>query len=162
MNHVAVNTVEMPSEPHQRGTRIKHMASSGWITVASILGGTAVAMGAFGAHMLENKITDKDLRIFQTGVTYQMYHALVLLAIGVLARAEGGACPRISARCILGGTVIFSGTLYGIVLTQQRWLGMITPLGGLLMLVGWTLLALWRPAPAESSSASANLSANHG
>jgi len=114
-----------------------------WIGVGALSGFIAVAAGAFGAHGLKARITPELLAVFETGARYQMYHALLLVLVGFLvARAEGptGALNA-SAAFALAGTVLFSGSLYALALTGQRWMGAITPLGGLGFLLGWLLLA---------------------
>ena len=112
-----------------------------FISLGALLGFTAVAAGAFGAHLLRNPLTLAQLEIFQTAARYQMYHALALLFVGSLpAQAR-----RLTAAgwCFLGGTLIFSGSLYGLSLSGLAILGLITPLGGLALLSGWGLLLWW-------------------
>ena len=106
-----------------------------WTLVGAILGGLAVAAGAFGAHALRGTVTPERLEVFETAVRYQMVHALALLAAGPLGAGKAGWA-------FLAGIVVFSGSLYGLVLLDQRWLGAITPLGGLLLIAGWVLLAV--------------------
>ncbi len=114
------------------------------LTFAAVLGAVAVTAGAFGAHGLKDHVAPEDLAIWETAVRYQAWHALALLACAALAPARrlGGA-----VWCFLIGTVVFSGSLYVLVLTGARWLGAITPLGGVLMIAGWVLLATVRRAP---------------
>jgi uncharacterized membrane protein YgdD (TMEM256/DUF423 family) len=111
----------------------------------------AVAAGAFGAHALRARLAPDLLEVFETAARYQMYHALALLAVGlVLARfsAGSGAQPWLVAAGWLfaAGTVLFSGSLYLLAASGVRWLGAITPLGGLAFLLGWAALAIgvWR------------------
>jgi uncharacterized membrane protein YgdD (TMEM256/DUF423 family) len=107
----------------------------------SLSGGLVVVLGAFGAHTLEARMTPETLATFETAVRYQMYHALVLLVVGV-------ACERRSASRLLVtagwlfvvGIVLFSGSLYALILTGLHWLGAITPVGGLSFIVGWMCL----------------------
>jgi uncharacterized membrane protein YgdD (TMEM256/DUF423 family) len=106
-----------------------------WTLVGGLIGFCAVAAGAFGAHGLKAVITPSRLETFEVAVRYQMYHALALLVAGLLD-------ARAAAWCFLVGTVIFSGSLYLLVLTEQRWLGAVTPVGGIVLLAGWALLAL--------------------
>ena len=94
----------------------------------------AVALGAFGAHALESMVTPDRLETFETGVRYQMYHALALFALGALPKRSWRAAPF-----FLAGILVFSGSLYLLVLTNTPWLGAITPIGGVLMLIGWGL-----------------------
>jgi len=104
----------------------------------ALLGGTGVAMGAFGSHGLRGRVTARELEIFQTATQYQLIHAVALLALVL-------AAPKINAKLTqvlwIVGTLIFSGTLYLLVLTGQKWLGAITPLGGLSFILGWFNLA---------------------
>ena len=110
--------------------------------IGAAMGFLAVAAGAFGAHALRSRLTPGDLEIFETAARYQMYHALALLgAAWVVGRWPGGAAHA-SGWLFLGGTLVFSGSLYLLVLTGQRWLGAVTPIGGVAFLAGWVLLAL--------------------
>lgn len=106
-----------------------------WARVGAGLMFLDVALGAFGAHGLKNRLTPEMLTVFETGVRYQAYHALGLL---LLAALRG---PDKAGWCFVGGILLFSGSLYALALTGVRWLGAITPLGGLLFLAGWALLA---------------------
>lgn len=108
----------------------------------ALLAATGVALGAFGAHGLKALLSVEALGWWQTAVQYQMWHAIGLLAIAAL-----GAQPiRAPASMLAAGTMIFSGSLFLMALTDARWLGAITPSGGALMIAGWGLLAwrLWR------------------
>ena len=111
------------------------------LTLAALLGAVAVGLGAFGAHGLRDMVPPQDLEIWNTAVRYQIWHALALLGCAVLAPARRLAATVI---CMATGTVIFSGSLYALVLADARWLGAITPLGGVLMIAGWLLLATVR------------------
>jgi uncharacterized membrane protein YgdD (TMEM256/DUF423 family) len=106
----------------------------------------AVALGAFGAHALKERLSPEFLAIFETGVRYQMYHALGLFAVAWAASQFPGANVGASGWLFAAGTVIFSGSLYLLTLTGARWLGAVTPLGGLCFLAGWAWLAwsVWR------------------
>jgi uncharacterized membrane protein YgdD (TMEM256/DUF423 family) len=106
-----------------------------WTLVGGLIGFFGVAAGAFGAHALRTIVSPARLETFEVAVRYQMYHALALVLAGWLG-ATGAAW------CFVAGTVIFSGSLYLLVLTEQRWLGAVTPIGGLLFLAGWLLLVL--------------------
>jgi uncharacterized membrane protein YgdD (TMEM256/DUF423 family) len=101
----------------------------------------AVALGAFGAHGLRARIVPDMLLTFEIGVRYQMYHALALLAVGAVAGRLPGGAVAAAGWLFVAGTVIFSGSLYVLALTGQRWLGAVTPLGGLAFLAGWAVLA---------------------
>lgn len=112
-------------------------AASGFLTVL---------LGAFGAHALKNSLTPADLSIWQTAVHYQMFHTAALLVLGLMPAAHETRTFRLAGWCLGTGIVLFSGSLYLLVLTGRTWLGGITPLGGLLFLVGWGALArhAWR------------------
>ncbi|HEY0414596.1 MAG TPA: DUF423 domain-containing protein [Allosphingosinicella sp.] len=114
------------------------------LAAGAVLAGVAVALGAFGAHALKGVLSAEALGWWQTAVQYQMWHALALVALG----AAGAAWARLPAWLLAAGAIVFSGTLYAMALTGARWLGAVTPLGGLLMIAGWGLLAwrAWRQA----------------
>ena len=105
----------------------------------AVLGALAVALGAFGAHGLKERLAVDRLEIFEVGVRYQMYHALALLLVATMLRTTPEAAQR-PTLCFVVGTIIFSGSLYAMTLTDVRALGMVTPLGGLGFLAGWVLL----------------------
>lgn len=107
---------------------------------------TAVAVGAFGAHALKERLAADLFDIFLVGARYHMYHGLALLAAGWAAGRWPGAPPVWAGWLFVAGTVVFSGSLYLLALTGQRWLGAITPLGGLAFMAGWACLAwaAWR------------------
>jgi uncharacterized membrane protein YgdD (TMEM256/DUF423 family) len=101
----------------------------------------AVAAGAFGAHALRERLSSDMLAVFETGARYQMYHALALLAVAwALGRWPGSAAVA-AGWLFVAGTLVFCGSLYLLTLTGQRWLGAITPLGGLAFIAGWAALA---------------------
>jgi uncharacterized membrane protein YgdD (TMEM256/DUF423 family) len=109
----------------------------------------AVAAGAFGAHALRGRLASDLLEVFETAARYQMYHALALLVVGlVLSRVSVGGAAWLGAAGWLfaAGTLLFSGSLYALALSGARWLGAVTPLGGLAFLAGWAALAVgvWR------------------
>lgn len=103
----------------------------------------AVGLGAFGAHALKARLSAELLVIFETGVRYQMYHSLALLAVGILGLLLPTARLGLCAGLFLAGIVIFSGSLYTLALSGVRTWGAVTPLGGLCLLAGWLLLA-WK------------------
>lgn len=106
------------------------------IRIAAILGATAVALGAFGAHGLADMLTETGrLDVWKTAALYHLAHAVVLLALGL----SGKPC-KLPALLILIGTLIFSGSLYALCLTQVGVLGAITPIGGTLLIAGWLAL----------------------
>jgi uncharacterized membrane protein YgdD (TMEM256/DUF423 family) len=100
----------------------------------------AVALGAFGAHSLKSKISPDMLNIFEVGVRYQMYHALGLIAVAWAITRWPQANLNSAGWCFIAGIVIFSGSLYLLSTTGVRWLGAITPIGGLAFLAGWAIL----------------------
>ena len=113
-----------------------------FFSVGAISAFLAVAAGAFGAHALRARLDPAMLAVFETGARYQMYHALGLLAVAwALTRWPGPWAGR-AGWLFLVGTVLFSGSLYALALSGIRWLGAITPLGGLAFLAGWLCLAL--------------------
>ncbi len=117
------------------------MTSRFALTTAALLAGLGVALGAFGAHALRARLEPRDLEVFETGVRYQMYHAFALLAVAwLLSRNVPGAAS--AGWAFLAGTLLFSGSLYLMAIVGWRWLGPVTPLGGVAFLVGWVLLAL--------------------
>lgn len=100
----------------------------------------AVTAGAFGAHALRGKLAPADLDIFETAVRYQMYHSLALVVVALLASRGAGFPVHLSGWMFGAGIIIFSGSLYVLVLTGTRWLGAITPIGGVCFLIGWACL----------------------
>jgi uncharacterized membrane protein YgdD (TMEM256/DUF423 family) len=128
------------------------MSGTSWVRVGAILGGLSVIMGAFGAHGLEKYLDDYSKAVFETAAKYQMYHALALLAVGILAlHGRSGLVLNLAGWSFLLGTLIFSGTLYTLSLTGIRWLGAITPIGGLGLILGWFLLAIAAGSPAKAT-----------
>ena len=109
--------------------------------LGSILAGIAVGLGAFGAHGLRGILSPEDLVTFETGVRYQMYHALALLGVAWAVTQWETTLLEWSGWLFVLGILVFSGSLYILVLTGQRWLGAVTPLGGLALILGWVLLA---------------------
>ena len=112
-----------------------------WIMAGAALAGLAVAFGAFGAHVLKSRVTPEMLAVFETGVRYHFYHALGLIAIGTVGFHFPESQLQIPAVLMSAGILIFSGTLYLLVLTGQKWLGTVTPVGGLLLILSWLMLA---------------------
>ena len=113
--------------------------------MGALSGCLAVAAGAFGAHALRARLAADMLDVFQTGVTYQMYHALALVGVGMLlARfsSDGSSWLSVSGWMFVAGSILFSGSLYALALSGTTWLGAITPLGGLAFLIGWLALAI--------------------
>ena len=109
--------------------------------LASLAGGLAVVLGAFGAHALKDRLEPAMLAAFNTAVHYQMLHATVVLVIMLLTRTTDSPGFLLGAAgSMLAGILLFSGSLYVLVLWGWRWLGPITPLGGALLIIGWGLL----------------------
>ena len=121
------------------------MSAITWLRIGATLGAVGVAMGAFGAHALKDRLDAYSLGIFETAVRYQMYHVPALLAVGLLEIVgRGGPTVTVAGWSFVVGILIFSGTLYALSLAgpQYKWLGAITPLGGLALIVGWIALAI--------------------
>ncbi len=109
-----------------------------FLLIAAIGGFVGVAMGAFGAHGLKSILTEYQLDIYKTAVSYQMWHSLLLAVIAMLPVHN---LLRWAGWSLVAGIVLFSGSLYLLAIFNIRWLGMVTPLGGLAFLIGWALLA---------------------
>ncbi|HZF42180.1 MAG TPA: DUF423 domain-containing protein [Sphingomonadaceae bacterium] len=109
------------------------------LLAGALLAATGVAMGAFGANALRDTLGPDKLATWNTAVQYQMWHAVALAALSAVA------IPRLGlpSALLVAGTILFSGSLYALALTGARWLGPVTPLGGMLMIAGWAVLA-WR------------------
>ncbi len=125
-----------------------------FLSLGAFLGGTAVIAGAMGAHALKEILTADQLASFQTAVRYQMFHAILLLILGWWSKTNPHRLISMAAYLMLAGVLLFSGSIYLLVLTDApNWLGPVTPLGGLGMIVGWILLlvfALGREERGES------------
>lgn len=118
-----------------------------WLVSGAIGMALAVALGAFGAHGLKNRLPADLLAVYQTGVQYHFYHALGLLLIGVIAGFYPAATGiHWAGGLLLAGIVVFSGSLYALALSGVRILGAVTPLGGVAFMAGWVTLAVsvWR------------------
>jgi len=113
-----------------------------WLFVGSLLAGSGVAVGAFGAHGLRSALSVEMLEVYETGVRYQMYHGLALLALAWAANRSDSRWFRAAGWLFVSGTLIFSGTLYALAISGIGWLGAITPLGGLCLISGWVCLAV--------------------
>jgi uncharacterized membrane protein YgdD (TMEM256/DUF423 family) len=114
-----------------------------FLLLGGISGGLCVAFGAFGAHALKARLRPERFETFQTGIRYQIYHALALLVTAILtAQFPTSPFPSAAGWLFIVGTVLFSGSLFLIVLTNKRWLGAIAPLGGLAFIAGWICLGL--------------------
>jgi uncharacterized membrane protein YgdD (TMEM256/DUF423 family) len=117
-----------------------------WLVLGAANAFLSVAIGAFGAHGLRARVAMEQLAVFETGARYHMYHSLGLLAVGFLAQARPSPLANAAGWAMLAGIVLFSGSLYALVLSGVRALGAITPIGGTAFLAGWVLFALaaWR------------------
>jgi uncharacterized membrane protein YgdD (TMEM256/DUF423 family) len=134
-----------------------------WLVIGALLGGLAVAAGAFGAHGLEGHFeaggltADEEhlLDVWETAARYQMYHALALLAVGWLTARHCTLPVNLAGTAMTAGTLIFSGCLYALVLNGAKILGAIVPIGGGLLILGWVCLAIagWQGAKSQSFSA---------
>lgn len=112
-----------------------------FVVLGSLSALMAVALGAFGAHGLKSRLVPDMLATFEIGVRYQMYHALALLAVAWASTRWPGGAISLAGWLFVAGTIVFSGSLYVLSLTGQRWLGAVTPLGGACFLAGWLALA---------------------
>ena len=123
-----------------------------FIILAALNGFIAVSLGAFAAHGLSSRLTEQLLSTFQTGVQYQMYHTLALFGVGILCLHYPASTPlRGAGLLFLAGIMVFSGSLYILALSGIRWLGAITPIGGIAFLAGWGMLAWFAWSEAFSS-----------
>ena len=123
-----------------------------FLLLGALSGFLAVAAGAFGAHALRNVLTPDLLAVWETAARYQMYHALALLLVALFsATAPQRRIVATAGWCFVFGTLLFSASLYLLALTGTRWLGAVTPVGGVFFLVGWGLLGLAAIARTPSS-----------
>lgn len=138
------------------------MNAKTWLIIGALLGASAVILGAFGAHGLEKaskkwqvkeEVRQRRLDNWETGTRYQMYHALALVGLGLLASQRKTRLVHLTGGAFFLGTLIFSGSLYLIVLTGITKFGAITPIGGLLMIVGWIALAVTALQPTNDPNA---------
>ena len=113
-----------------------------WLATAATSGFVAVALGAFGAHGLKARVSPEYLAVWQAAVQYQMFHTLGLLAVAVAGQHLGRRASHWVGALFVAGIVVFSGSLYTLVLTDLRWLGAIAPIGGAAFLAGWIALAV--------------------
>jgi uncharacterized membrane protein YgdD (TMEM256/DUF423 family) len=107
--------------------------------LGSILALSAVLFGAFGAHALRETLSAHDsIQTWETAVRYQMWHALALILLSMIRLAQ--PIPKMTGPCFAVGSLLFSGSLYGLALDGPKWLGPVTPIGGLCLMIGWLLL----------------------
>jgi uncharacterized membrane protein YgdD (TMEM256/DUF423 family) len=117
-----------------------------FLATATLLGALSVALGAFGAHALKERVDANALNIFETAVRYQFYHVFALLAVAIIYQFYPNTLAEWSGRCFIIGMLLFSGSLYLLTyfksqgLSQYNWVGAITPIGGLAFIAGWLLL----------------------
>ena len=112
------------------------------LALGAVSGAISVMLGAFGAHALKARLSADALSAFQTAVQYQMMHSLALIAVGLwLVRHPDDMLARYAALAFCFGILFFSGSLYGLTLGGPRWLGPVTPIGGMLFVAGWLLFA---------------------
>lgn len=113
------------------------------LLIASCSGALAVMLGAFGAHVLRSRLTPELLAIYQTGVQYHFYHTFALLSCALLVYSGmDNSAMRVAAYAFIAGMLIFSGSLYVLAIADLRWLGAVTPIGGMVLIVGWLALAV--------------------
>ncbi len=110
------------------------------LAMAGLTGAFGVGLGAFGAHALAARLSPADLATFETGARYQMFHAVALLGVGAWLDRHPARRLQWAARAFGLGVLIFSGSLYAVVLTGHRWLGAVTPIGGVALIAGWILV----------------------
>jgi uncharacterized membrane protein YgdD (TMEM256/DUF423 family) len=108
-----------------------------WLVSATIFGFLSVALGAFGAHSLKNVLDEYGKTIYEKAVVYQMFHAIALLAVGLLQHVAKTTSFSFAGWGFFTGVVLFSGSLYLLAITGMKWLGAITPIGGVAFLFGW-------------------------
>ena len=113
------------------------------LAAAALSGAAAVVAGAFGAHALRASLDAEALAVWRTAVEYQFWHALALLGVGAIARAESSAALKGATAAFAVGIVLFCGSLYLLVLGAPRWIGAVTPIGGVGLIVGWISLAVY-------------------
>jgi uncharacterized membrane protein YgdD (TMEM256/DUF423 family) len=126
----------------------------GSVFAATLAGASSVALGAFGAHALRDMLDERSLAAWRTAVDYQLWHALALLATGLLARDRPSSPLRVAVVAFALGIVLFCGSLYALALGAPRALGAVTPLGGIAFIAGWIALGAhgWRAFPATDDS----------
>lgn len=113
-----------------------------WVGLGALFGALGVGLGAFGAHALKARLSPEDLAIFEVGVRYQMYHGLALIGLGFVASKIDSGLIRTAGWLFVVGIIIFSGSLYTLVLSGIRVLGAVTPIGGVAIIIAWILLAI--------------------
>lgn len=112
-----------------------------FFAIGAISAFVAVAAGAFGAHGLKNSLSAEMLAVFETGARYQMYHAFAIILVALALPRFASSLVTTAGWLFVAGTIVFSGSLYALSLTETRWLGAITPIGGAMFLAGWLCFA---------------------
>ena len=114
------------------------LITSKYRLLGSMLAFSAVSFGAFGAHALRETLSVHDsIQTWETAVRYQMWHALALILLSMIPEPQ--SMPKMAGPCFVVGSLLFSGSLYGLALDGPKWLGPVTPLGGLCLMIGWLL-----------------------
>lgn len=114
-----------------------------FVSVGAVMAALAVVLGAFGAHALKARLPRDMLQVYHTAVQYHFWHALGLIAVGLALQTSPQACGlRVSGWLLTVGIVLFSGSLYLLAFTGSKWLGAVTPLGGMALILGWLILAV--------------------
>ena len=117
--------------------------ASKFIAIGSVFAMLGVLLGAFGAHILKNQLTSGQISIYQTGVEYQMYHSFAILFVGLYQlQVQSSRLLHSSAIAFMIGIILFSGSLYLLSMTGIRWIGVVTPIGGMAFIIGWLCLAM--------------------
>lgn len=122
-----------------------------FVALGSGLAFLGVAFGAFGTHALRDRLSSSALQIWQTAVQYQLIHAVALVLVGLISDHANPRAIRACGLLFFYGVIVFSGSLYLLALTGRKWLGAITPLGGLCFLSAWAILAWSMSRPARTS-----------
>jgi len=132
----------MAVRPGRPGARLSRVMDRPLFAAGALSAAIGVAAGAFAAHGLKDRLTPEMLAVFETGARYQLFHALGLMAAAWAAQRYGTDTAVWGGWLLLLGTVLFSGSLYVLAVTGIRWLGIVTPFGGVAFIVGWVMLAL--------------------
>jgi uncharacterized membrane protein YgdD (TMEM256/DUF423 family) len=135
-------TGDAPGTTRAAGGTAAHSGARRALLAGALFGATGVVAGAFGAHALRTRLAPEVLAVFETAARYQLLHALALVAAATAARLWPGRWAAAAAWLLGSGILLFSGSLYLLVFTGERLFGAITPLGGLLLILGWLALAM--------------------
>lgn len=114
----------------------------GFVVAGALLAGAAVAAGAFGAHALADRLTAERLATWETAARYHLYHALALILLGAISARWPAPLLSVSGWLFVVGIAVFGGTVYALALGGPRWLGAITPIGGIALIAGWIVMAV--------------------